>query len=144
MFTYTTEGVLVPKYSANVFITNGYGVLSLFNHTVGIHRILYALYHNEPLVLKNPDQEIDHIDHNRQNNAIQNLRKVDSYLNKRNRSLSKHNASGHNGIAILGNKFRVEIANNYLGVFASLEEAIAARDGYTSSNGYHPNHGYNI
>lgn len=144
MFTYTTAGVLVPKYSTNVFITNGYGVLSLFNHTVGIHRILYALYHNEPLLLKNPDQEIDHIDHNRQNNTIQNLRKVDSYLNKRNRSLSKHNTSGYNGIALSGSKFRVEIAGNYLGMFTSLEEAITARDAYTSANEYHHNHGYNI
>lgn len=95
-------------------------------------------------MLKNPDQEIDHIDHNRQNNTIQNLRKVDAYLNKRNRSLSKHNTSGYNGIALSSNKFRVEIASNYLGMFSSLEEAITARDVYTSANEYHYNHGYNI
>ena len=144
MFDYNEEGALIPKYATKIFITSGYGVLSLFNHTVGIHRILYALYHNEGLELKNPKFEIDHINHNTKDNSIGNLRKVDSYLNKRNRSMSKHNTSGHNGVAARGDRFRVEIGGTYLGIFSSLEEAITARDAYTSANEYHHNHGYNI
>jgi len=141
MFDWDTSGKLIPKYPSKIFQTSGYSILSLFNHTVGVHRILYALYANEPLALKAPEQEIDHINHNRQDNSIQNLRKIPSYLNKRNKSLSKNNTSGHNGIQKAGNKYRVEIASIYLGLFNSLEEAIKVRDNYTKANEYHNNHG---
>lgn len=136
-----TKGMLFPKYPAKIFPLGGYNIISMFNHTVGIHRILYAIYHNEYLVLKNPEFEIDHIDHNKQNNSYNNLRKVPGYINRRNKPLSKHNTSGHNGIQLFNGKYRVEIASQYLGLFATLEEAVQARDLYTAANGYHSNHG---
>lgn len=135
------KGILVPNYPTKMFNTQGYLVTSVFNNTVGVHRILYAMYNNEPLSLKNPKFEIDHIDHNRQNNTPSNLRKVLSYLNKRNRSLNSNNTSGYNGIQFKYNKYRVEIASNYLGLFDTLEEALTVRDNYTASNEYHNNHG---
>lgn len=135
------KGTLVPNYPARLFQTEDYLVTSLFNHTVGVHRILYAMYNNEYLELRDPKFEIDHIDHNRQNNTRTNLRKVESRLNKRNRSLNSNNTSGHNGIQLYNGKYRVEIASNYLGLFSTLEEALMTRDSYTASNDYHSNHG---
>jgi hypothetical protein len=137
----SVKGTLLPRYPAKIFPLDGYNIISMFNHTVGIHRILYAIYHNEYLVLKNPEFEIGHIDHNTQNNSYSNLRKVPKYINCRNKSLSKHNTSGHNGIQLFNEKYRVEIASQYLGLFTTLEEAVQARDLYTAANGYHSNHG---
>jgi len=145
LFNYTVDGVLTPNYPAKLFTTDGgYSVISLFNHTVGIHRILYALYNDEYLELRNPKYEIDHIDHNTQNNSKSNLRKVEAIANRRNKSLSTNNTSGYNGIKLFNGKYRVEIAKVYLGLYSTLEEALEKRDEFTLANGYHENHGKNI
>lgn len=136
-----STGVLVPNYKTKLFKLGGYIVTSLFNHTVGIHRILYSMYTRTCLVLKQPPYEIDHINHNTLDNTQSNLRAVPAVLNKRNRSMNSNNTSGYNGIRCVGGSFLVEIASKYLGSYDSLDKAIRVRDLFTSSKEYHENHG---
>lgn len=95
---------------------------------------------------------IDHIDHNKENDKLENLRDVTPLENSQNVSMHKTNKSGITGIShrlVNGEwngKWRAIVWNNrkrkYLGDFTSKEEAIKARENFLSSvNTYHPNHG---
>ncbi len=74
---------------------------------------------------------IDHIDGDRQNNKRNNLRLVNSQENTYNKRVGRNNTTGHKGITQEPNgKWRARISANKkrysLGVFDSLEEAVAA------------------
>lgn len=120
----------------------GYLVLGLNNKTYLLHRLVW-LYMYGFL----PKEEIDHIDHNRTNNALSNLRLVNSLGNKQNASLSKNNKTGHNGVALHKptGKYRAYIMINkkqiHLGLFETLQEAIDARKQADISYNFHKNHG---
>jgi hypothetical protein len=108
-----------------------------------IHRLVWELF-NGPI----PEGlDIDHIDHDRQNNRIENLRAVTHAENQRNLSLPKHNRSGHIGVswALREGKWRAIIVMNgktiALGMFDRKEDAIAAREAAHKRYGYHENHG---
>ena len=94
-----------------------------------------------------PKEEIDHIDHNRTNNALSNLRLVSSQENKQNSRLSKNNKTGHNGVSLhkKTGKYRAYIMVNrkqiYLGLFETLQEAIDARKQADITYNFHKNHG---
>ncbi len=62
------------------------------NHRV--HRLVGFAF----LEKKDGDIEVDHIDHNRSNNIITNLRWTTSSGNGRNASKRKDNSSGHQGV----------------------------------------------
>jgi hypothetical protein len=80
-----------------------------------------------------PKDQLDHINRNRSDNRISNLREVTNKQNGQNRSKYSHNTSGHPGVYWhkQGSKWVACIAHNYkqiyLGYFENLEEAIAAR-----------------
>lgn len=61
---------------------------------IGMHQIKYILS-NQPLL---PNHEIDHIDGNRRNNSLNNLRLVTSVINSKNRKKRSDNTSGITGI----------------------------------------------
>lgn len=63
------------------------------------HRIIWIL-HNEFI---SDSCEIDHIDGNRRNNTIENLREVPRSINNRNHKMKKNNSSGTNGVSIKDN-----------------------------------------
>lgn len=77
--------------------------------------------------------EIDHIDRNKSNNSLSNLREVTRSENNLNKGLQRNNQYGVAGIVFhkLSGKYRAEIKRNNkctsLGYFNSLEEAIKAR-----------------
>jgi D-Tyr-tRNAtyr deacylase len=77
--------------------------------------------------------QVDHIDNNRLNNKISNLRWVTNSENSMNKSLSKDNTSGVKGVFYFSqrNKYIAQIKHNYkyhhLGYFNTLEEAKEAR-----------------
>jgi hypothetical protein len=85
--------------------------------------------------LVNPDNKkcVDHIDNNRQNNNLLNLRFATHSQNQQNRSLSKNNTSGFKGVSwnkkIM--KWTAVIEVNYktirLGAFINKEDAIKTR-----------------
>lgn len=94
-----------------------------------------------------PEGEIDHIDHNRANNAWSNLRLVSTQENKQNLSMMKNNKSGITGVywkeksgrwraLIGGSKNRIT-----LGDYKNLFDAVCARKSAELRLGYHRNHG---
>lgn len=104
------------------------------------HRVCWALHYGEW-----PNNQIDHINHDRSDNRIANLRTVTISENCRNRSLPCNNNSGHVGVSRNGIKWKARLKMNgvdhYLGLFNTIEDAVAARNKANSANGFHRNHG---
>lgn len=93
-----------------------------------------------------PDK-IDHIDHDKANNRICNLRSVDPQTNSRNARLSSSNKSGYTGVCFdaWSQKWLASIVvdgkNINLGRFVDPESANLARLEASNRYGFHENHG---
>lgn len=87
-----------------------------------IHRLLALHY------IPNPDNKpcIDHIDRNRQNNDICNLRWVTHKENSNNCSISKNNTSGHTNISYVKpkNLWKFQKVGYPTKYFKTIDEAI--------------------
>lgn len=76
---------------------------------------------------------VDHINRNKKDNRIENLRITDKSVNAFNTGVRKNNKSGYTGVRFRRDtyKWTAEIEKNgvthYLGCFKTKEEAIAAR-----------------
>ena len=111
-----------------------YVYVSINKKTYLLHRIIW-LYHYGYL-----PNEIDHIDGNKQNNNIDNLRDVLHLHNQYNQKTNKRNTSGVKGVSFDKNRFTWVVRFNvnkkpiYFGRFNDLElaelVAIEARDKY--------------
>lgn len=105
------------------------------------HRAIWAVVHGEW-----PDQ-IDHINGDRADNRIVNLRNVTSDENHRNLARSRKNTSGRTGVCHdkRSGKWLAYICVNgvqkRIGDFVRKDDAIAARVEAEMKHGYHPNHG---
>ena len=91
------------------------------------HRIAWLLICGEPL-----PAEIDHIDGDRGNNRIDNLRAATKLENGANSRIRPDNKTGFKGVfRLTDGRFRAKININYkqihIGYFATLEEAAEAR-----------------
>lgn len=114
------------------------GVRKLYHHFVW-------LVHNNEF----PSKQIDHIDHNRANNRIENLRQVTHTENGRNQKLSRVNTSGtigvYHDICRPSKKWYAKIKVNqkqlFLGRFEEKEDAIKAREHAERIYNFHKNHG---
>lgn len=106
------------------------------------HRVVWVIHHGVW-----PEGQVDHINGDRSDNRIENLRVVTNTENARNSSLSKNNTSGVTGVwrDTRRNRWCAEIKVDrrkmYLGSFASLEEAAAVRKQAEKDYGFHANHG---
>lgn len=86
-----------------------------------------------------PTHEIDHIDRNKKNNHISNLRWATRSEQNINIGIKKSNTSGHTGINYnkKNNKWRARVTRNnieyYIGVYDTIEEAIRERDTYLTN-----------
>ncbi|RVH21423.1 HNH endonuclease [Sinorhizobium meliloti] len=91
--------------------------------------------------------KIDHINGDRADNRLANLRSVETRDNQRNQKLKATNKSGVTGVTWdpINGTWRARITVNYitvnLGSFRFLEEATAARRTAQEKHGFHPNHG---
>lgn len=120
---------------------NGYFVGAIFQRYVRAHRVAYKyVFGYEP-------KEIDHINGDRSDNRICNLRGVTRVENGRNLARSKRNRSGVTGVCYRPErrKWRAFIQGDgrqvFLGNFDTIEEAIVARKNGEQEHDYHPNHG---
>lgn len=107
------------------------------------HRIVWEM-HNGPI----PDgMQIDHINHIRDDNRIENLRIVSNLANGMNQGMPKNNKSGVTGVGWYKKtgRWRVQIRANgksmTVGYFDDFDIAVAARKDAESKYGFHENHG---
>lgn len=120
----------------------GYRHGTIDYHNFRLHAVVWAWFYGEW-----PVGQIDHIDGNRQNNALVNLRLVSGAENHKNMKLYRTNTSGAVGVS--WNKARGcwvagithEGVRHNLGGFANLSDAVAARRTAERELGFHPNHG---
>ena len=106
------------------------------------HRLAWALHHDEW-----PDSVIDHINGNKQDNRISNLRNVAQTENAKNRPLQSNNRSGSTGVCWRSDHqawavgIGVSGKTLHIGTFKNLDDAITARKAAEAKYGYHANHG---
>lgn len=104
---------------------DGYYRAKIDGSAFKVHRIIFALHHGFW-----PIGQVDHIDGNKANNRIQNLRECKAHQNSSNRKISKSNTTGFKGVSRYRNKFKAHIRHRgigtHLGYFNSPEEAHAA------------------
>lgn len=120
---------------------DGYLEIRIHNKLILAHRLAWLMVHEEW-----PGEQIDHINHNRQDNRICNLRSVSHRENGMNTSLSASNTSGYCGVGFDKRKRRwrayAGIHGKYihLGYFDTAESAALARSRFNSGK-FHKNHG---
>lgn len=106
------------------------------------HRVIWAICHDEW-----PNGEIDHIDGDKLNNKIENLRDVSGVTNRRNMPKQNNNTSGYTGVNLKNGKWVARIGAGkrggriHLGRFNTIDEAIAARKDAEKRLGYSKTHG---
>lgn len=118
---------------------HGYIQTSYNNNKIRMHRMAWIyVYGNIPY-----GYEIDHINHDRSDNRISNLRAVEQAENKRNCSLSSNNKSGFNGVFFDSsrNLYLVTVGKKFIGRYKTLDEAVEKRKEAENKQGFHINHG---
>jgi hypothetical protein len=127
--------------AADQVSSNDYFTVQLKTRKYMAHRVVWAM-HNGAW----PDGEIDHINHNRQDNRIQNLRVVSRLENCHNLSKRHDNTTGVTGVYWDKNhekwyaQIRLGSKTKHLGRYHDKSEAIAARRAAELHLGYHKNH----
>jgi len=122
--------------------SNGYILTKMLGHSLSAHRIAWAIHYNTW-----PTDQIDHINGDRADNRIVNLREVTHQENHKNRKLPCTNTSGVMGVYRnkRGAKWRALIMGGgkiiHLGYFDSFEDAAAARAKAEVEHDFHENHG---
>jgi len=132
------------KTAGSVDIQTGYIKLSISDKTYYAHRIIMELSGFDTKGF-----QIDHINGNKSDNRLCNLRVVDGEGNAKNQKRATNNSSGHIGVTWSKDRFkwRAAISINkkltHIGYYDSIEDAVSARKSMELENGYHSNHGRN-
>lgn len=125
----------------NIKHSQGYSVIQFKGKQSLTHRVAWFLTHGYWA------KEIDHINGNRNDNRLVNLRSVTRIENSKNACISKRNTSGYIGVGFdkKRNKWTASINVNYkrkaLGYFDKKDEAITARKEAEVKYDFHVNHG---
>ena len=121
---------------------DGYIQISIFGSKEYAHRLAW-LYKNGEY----PKYQIDHINGNKEDNRIENLRDVTINENSKNRPKDKHNKNDVVGVSFRSDtkKWRADIhvdkKHISLGSFNSYDAALNARREAEITFGFHTNHG---
>jgi hypothetical protein len=122
--------------------SNAYFVGRILGRTYLAHRVAWAMFSGAW-----PENEIDHINGDKLDNRIANLRCATSQENNRNRPIAITNTSGTIGVywSVSNSKWAAQIHENgkqkHIGYFKSKDDAISARAKANLKYGYHANHG---
>jgi hypothetical protein len=127
-----TRGMAKTGSVAGTINSRGYRHIRIDNKFYQAHRLIW-IYFNGSL---EPEATIDHIDRNRSNNSISNLRIVSKSENNLNSARSDH----YNvGVRKDGSKFvatfRFNSLRHYIGRFTTETEAIEARKKFIENLG---------
>ena len=127
------RNIKTGKILKQCFNNSGYKMVNIMDEgkqsAKQIHRLIAMMFIPNP----NNKTTIDHIDNDKANNNINNLRWVTQQENSSNRSLSKKNTSGNKGVCFNKklNKWQAQIMYKniikHLGLFDNKEDAIIAR-----------------
>jgi hypothetical protein len=123
---------------------NGYSTIRVHSLTVMTHRAIWVLHYGAW-----PKGEVDHINGNRADNRIENLRDVSKAGNMRNQYARRNSISGFPGVHFRKGKKRKPWVARIgkrgtwitLGYFATREEAIACRKREQVKYGFTERHG---
>lgn len=121
---------------------HGYLQLNIGGSVLKVHRLAWFYVHGEW-----PSSQLDHINHDRSDNRIENLRLVDNRSNHKNRPLQKNNSTGMPGVwfdkkrKLYSAYITVDGKRVSLGCHKTLESAKAARQEANIRYGFHKNHG---
>lgn len=121
---------------------NGYVRISVDGKRYLAHSLAWLYIYGEM-----PKTQIDHINHNRKDNRISNLRVCTQAENTRNASIRKDNTSGISGIYFdkKRNVWKVQIKKDseigFYGRYKDIEDAIKVRNAVYKELGFHENHG---
>lgn len=134
------------KYAGKEAFTSvdayGYRQGSIRGRRMLAHRVIMAMETGSW-----PEEDVDHINGDRQDNRFCNLRNVSRSENCMNSSIGKRNKSGAIGVSWSSRdgKWRAQIQkdgkNFYIGIFDDLEDAKKARLNKEKELGFHKNHG---
>lgn len=121
---------------------DGYRRVYICGKTYPEHHVAWILAYG-----KWPDGTIDHINGNRSDNRLDNLRESDPLEQMRNRAIPRNNTSGVHGVTMhkLANRWQssIQIKGKYihLGLFDNLADAEKERKSAEDRFGFHANHG---
>lgn len=139
--TRTSNSVKIGDVAGS--ITNkGYVVVCVNGKQHAAHRLAWLYVYGVW-----PKDQIDHINHIRNDNRITNLREADHKENGRNQSIGNCNNSGVIGVywSKRDKKWYAQIGlngkNKHLGCFNIKEDAILCRERANVSYGFHDRHG---
>lgn len=110
-----------------------------------VHRLIWIY-----MTGNTPASDIDHIDHDRQNNKWENLRLVSRKQNMQNAIKSKVNTSGFTGVTWCKQQgqwqaqIMIDGKNKKIGRYNSKIDAVAARIRANKFYGFHLGHGASI
>lgn len=138
--TWNTRFAGEPAGSINA---KGYLDVSIDGCLYRVHRVIWAMHFGEI-----PDgMQMDHINHVKSDNRIENLRIVTPLINQKNKSQHKNNSSGVTGVYWnkCNKKWDVYIGSEgklrRIGSFSCKSKAISVRKLAEVEAGFHPNHG---
>ena len=141
-----TRNVTISKYKAGTIAgsidSSGYVALTIDGYRTYAHRLAWLYMTGEF-----PNNEIDHIDGNKSNNSIKNLRDVKR--DEQSKNMPKYSNNGSQCIGVVKRqdcnrwvaKIRVNNKNIYLGMYKTYEEAVIAREAANVKYGFSTNHG---
>jgi hypothetical protein len=133
----TCKKVVVGARAGNYCPINGYVRIGVDGINRAAHHIVWIMHYGYQ-----PD-EIDHINHIRDDNRLENLREVSRQENTQNSSRRSDNNSGVTGVGWVKSrqKWTARIQDSHIGIFDDWFDAVCARKAAEVSLGFHANHG---
>lgn len=119
-----------------------YVEIGVLGHKLKAHRVIWALVYGEW-----PEGEIDHINGDKHDNRLSNLRLVSHAENMKNQVRYRNNATGLTGVSVhkATGKYVAQISNagkrRHLGLFDDAQEAHAAYLRAKADLGFSERHG---
>jgi len=143
IITYSPDSGVITRNGkeAGYASSHGYRQIEIKGKAYMAHHVAWVMSHGVW-----PKAQLDHINHNRTDNRIDNLREVNNQGNRLNLSKRKDNSSGHTGLYktksgkyIVRLCIRKKIHN--LGTHSDITKALSIRDSAYKALGFHVNHG---
>jgi hypothetical protein len=135
-----TEHIFTNKGEKIIVDSNQFEYLNKFTWSININGYAQGRIEKEHYLMhrylmrlqKGDKQQVDHINHNKLDNRIENLRVCVPSENMFNLKISKFNTTGAKGVCRVGNRYKAQIQINkkqiHLGLFDTIKDAKRAYD----------------